>query len=218
MHNYFGGKHSLLIGFGPSDATCVCTSDSGQCNGLAGSIVDLVPYLNDQFMVNFTDGDVFISLWQAQGTPSGSNCAEQALLIDVAPALSSVNTPNLTQWARTAILWNLVESQDLEASKTLRTFVTQAPWDTVTLNDTQQDAFRTNVSGYTFDFASQSIMAPARTFSAVARPSTEQNSRVNPSTRTALDYMYGYAVGEFCVKPYCCRPLLISRSFVDAAQ
>lgn len=202
MHNYFDRKSSLLIGFGPSDATCVCTStDSDQCNGLAGSIVDLVPYLNDQFMVNFTDGDVYISLWQAQGTPSGSNCAGQALLIDVAPALSSINTPNLTQWARTAILWNLVESQDLEASQTLRTFVVQAPWDKVTLNNsTQQDTFRTNVSGYTFDFASQSVMAPARSFSAVARPSTEQNSRVNPSIRTALDYMYGYAVGEFCVK------------------
>ena len=202
MHNYLGRKRSLLNGFGPSDATCVCTStDADQCNGLAGGIIDLVPYLNDQFMVNFTDGDVYISFWQAQGTPSGSNCAEQALLIDVAPALSSVNTPNLTQWARTAILWNLVESQDLAASQMLRTFVVQAPWDTVTLNDSaQQDAFRTNVSGYTFDFAAQSVMAPAHSFSAVAQPPTEQNSRVNPPTRTALDYMYGYAVGEFCVK------------------
>lgn len=202
IHNYSGEKCTLLIGFGPSDATCVCTStDSDQCNGLAKSIVDLVPYLNDQFMVNFTDRDVYLGLWQAQGSPSGSNCAEQALLIDVAPALSSVGTPNRTQWARTAILWNLVESQDWEASQTLRTFVVQAPWDRDALNEsTGQDAFETVVSGYAFDFASQSVTAPAQSFSAVAQPSTEQNSRINPLTRTALDYMYGYAVGELCAK------------------
>ncbi len=189
----------MLSGFGPSDATCTCTSTgSGQCNGLAQSIVDLVPYLNDQFMVNFTNGDIYIGLWQAQGPPSGSNCAEQALLIDVAPALSSVSTPNRTQWARTAILWNLVESQDLEASQALRSFVVQAPWDEAASNNsTLQAAFSTTVSGYTFDFASQSVIAPAQSFSAIAQPSTEQDSRVNPTSRTALDYMYGYAVGEF---------------------
>lgn len=207
----------LLSEFGPLDATCICTSTgTGQCNGLAQSIVDLVPYLNDQFMVNFTNGDIYIGLWQAQGSPSGSNCAEQALLIDVAPALSRVSTPNRTQWARTAILWDLVESQDLGASQALRSFVVQAPWDEATSNNsTLQAAFSTTVSGYTFDFASQSVIPPAQSFSAIAQPSQDQNSRVNPASRAALDYMYGYAVGEFRTTPFF-TSFLTRRSFIDA--
>ncbi|KAF8622911.1 hypothetical protein AX15_006672 [Amanita polypyramis BW_CC] len=181
------------------DATCVCTSSTlGQCNGLARSIVDLIPNLEDQFKLNLTVKDVYIGLWQAQGSPpSRSKCTDQALLIDVAPALDSRSSPNRTQWARTAILWNLVESQDLEASRTLKSFVLEAPWNELLKNKiTGQTTFITNVSGYTFDFASQIVLPPAQSYSAIGQPSAEQDSRVNSISRSALDYMYGYAVAS----------------------
>ncbi|KAK2461838.1 hypothetical protein APHAL10511_006301 [Amanita phalloides] len=180
------------------DATCICTSAAyGQCNGLAKSIVDLIPFLNDQFMVNFTVGDVYISLWQAQGSPSGSNCAMQALQIDVAPALDSLTEPNRTQWTRSAILWNLVESQDLDASQKLRTSVVHAPWNELAANKSiKRSAFSFSVSGYIFDFVSQTIVAPSQSFDAIAQPSAEQNGRVNSLMKTALDYVYGYAIAS----------------------
>ena len=148
-------------------------------------------------MLNLTAEDVYIGLWQAQGSPPGLKCTDQALLIDVAPALDSRSLPNRTEWARAAILWNLVQSQDLEASQTLRSFVLGAPWNELLTNNTiGQTTFLTNASGYMFDFASQTVLPPAQSFSVIAQPSTEQDDRVNSLSRSALDYMYGYAVGR----------------------
>lgn len=178
------------------NATCSCTStDPRTCEGVAQSVLDLVPYLNVQFMLNKTNGDIYNSFWQTQ-TVSPSSCANQALLIDVAPALNSQSSPDLTRWARTAILWNFIESQDLAASQQLQNFVLDAPWNELGKNNGNDQPFSTNVSGFTFDFALQKVVAPAQSSSVIGQPSSDQDSRLDSAARSALDYIYENAVAS----------------------
>lgn len=111
-----------------SDATCVCTSTTaGQCNQLAQSLVDLVPSLNTLFNATFTPATPSTAIWKVQGTSSG-NCAAQADLVDVSPALNSATSPNRTTWAQAALLWNVVMTEDLDGASGLQDFVLNAGW------------------------------------------------------------------------------------------
>ncbi len=68
------------------DATCVCTATTGtSCKPLAKSLVNLIPTVNSFFAANFTGSSLSDALFNAQGAPQGSNCARQAMLVDVAP-------------------------------------------------------------------------------------------------------------------------------------
>ncbi|PFH54568.1 hypothetical protein AMATHDRAFT_185216 [Amanita thiersii Skay4041] len=174
------------------DATCICTSGTpGQCNGLARSIVDLVQNLNDQFSLNTTAGDVYVSFWQAQGSPSGANCLRQVRLLDVGSNLDF--NVSASKWAKTALLWNLVRSQDEDATEMIREFVVNAPWNKLA---TEPLAFSTTVSGYVFNFFSQTVNPPSQSFVTVGQPAREQVAKVNTLSRSSLDYMYGYAVAS----------------------
>ncbi|KAG5648073.1 hypothetical protein DXG03_007108 [Asterophora parasitica] len=150
------------------NSTCVCTSPlSGQCDGLAQNIVDLIPAMNQLFSVNLTSNAAYNRIWLAQGAVPGS-CASQSLLTDVAPALTS---QNIAEWAQAALLWNLVESQDLKATTTLQKFI----------------------QSYTFNFASREVTQPSISFVAVGQPTAAQLSNVEPVARSALDRMYSFA-------------------------
>ncbi|KAJ4486260.1 hypothetical protein J3R30DRAFT_3445515 [Lentinula aciculospora] len=181
------------------DATCVCTlSVSSQCNGLAQSIVALTPTMNQLFNTNYSVNSVYTAIWLADGSAVGSNCASQALLIDT-PGLSSASTPNRTSWARSAMLWNLVQSQDVTAIQSLQSFTSGAPWSTLSSDGPisgKSSSFSVTASGFTFDFAAQTLTQPAVSFTANGQPVSEQISRVGSVALAALNRMYTYATAS----------------------
>jgi hypothetical protein len=137
----------------------------------------------------------------AQGDLVEQNCATQALLVDVAPALTVDNSPNRTTWARAALLWHLVNSQDLQAVETIRNFIVdQAPWSKLGSGDgpiSSSGDFQFTSLGFTFDFAAQTVTQSAVSFVSDGQPTSEQLSRVGQTGRSALDRMYSFATGEF---------------------
>ncbi|KAJ7110113.1 hypothetical protein C8R44DRAFT_842516 [Mycena epipterygia] len=174
------------------DATCVCTSPvANRCDGLAKNLVDLVPTMNRLFSTNYSPNDVYLWVWTAQGTVTANNCASQATLVDVGESVALRNFPNRTQWAESALLWDL---QSLNASG-LQDFVVNAPWTMLTVdgptNFTNASVFSTVASGYQFDFASQTITVPSISFLTDGAPTSAQAAQV--TTTVPLDRMYSFA-------------------------
>ncbi|KAK0465069.1 uncharacterized protein EV420DRAFT_1617836 [Desarmillaria tabescens] len=183
------------------NTTCVCTSSvTGNCNALAHNIVDLAPTMNQLFDTDHTLNYVYNSLWLTLGTTTGSDCSAQSLLVDVAPALTMSDSPNRTEWAQAAILWNLVQSQDIPSTKTLRDFAKDAPWsETSQLDGPVSDdagSFAVTASGFTFNFATQSISQQAVSFINNGQPTDEQISRVSNTALSALNRMYSFALAS----------------------
>lgn len=166
----------------------------GQCDGLAQSVIDLIPALNQNFRTNLTSASVYSRLWLVQGA-APRTCGPQSLLLDVAP-LSSETQPNVTLWAQTALFWNLVESQDLKATATLQKFIQKAPWKSLGQSKEISSSFSTSISGYTFNFATQEVQQPSASFVAVGQPTAAQLSRVGSVAHSVLDRMYSFASGE----------------------
>ncbi|KAF9569666.1 hypothetical protein CPC08DRAFT_677297 [Agrocybe pediades] len=177
------------------DTTCVCTS-STNCNGLAQAIIHLIPVMNREFGTNMTEASTYSNIWLMQGSPSTSDCAAQALLLDVGPGINQLTAPNRTQWARSAMLWNAVQTQDIDVTQKMTQFVQSLPWDTLSSTDGPTTAgapFTTTVAGFTYDYAAQTITQPPASFATLGQPSSEQISRVSSTAQTALDRMYTYA-------------------------
>ncbi|EEB94380.1 hypothetical protein MPER_06817, partial [Moniliophthora perniciosa FA553] len=119
-----------------------------------------------------------------------------ALLIDVAPGLLNADHPNRTQWARSALLWNLVESQDTDAIDAMKSFISEAPWSTVSgdgVVEDKTDAFSLTTSGFTFNFATQSVIPPSITFQTIGQPNEAQIRKVGSTALVALNRMYSFA-------------------------
>ncbi len=184
------------------DATCVCTATTGtSCKPLAKSLVNLIPTVNSFFAANFTGSSLSDALFNAQGAPQGSNCARQAMLVDVAPGLQQSQFPNRTQWAQSVILWNLGMSQDLNATTVLQTFVAmQAPWSSLNAGDgvvpDASGTFSVTASGLIFDFAAQTISPVPTSFRDDANPTSAQLSELSASSSQILDRMYSFAKGN----------------------
>ena len=185
-----------------SDATCICTSSlSGQCGPLAQNLVTLVPAVNKNFGTDFTANFISDALFLVQGAPANNQCAYQAIVVDVAPALDASQYPNRAQWAQSALLWNFVESQDTTALSSMQTFISKAPWSKlgqadgpVSSGDTS--SFNMTVSGFIFNFALQTVTRPNASFVDNGQPSSAQIAQVGGVAQIALDRMYSYALGE----------------------
>ena len=198
--------HWLIATF--PDATCVCTTSlPGQCGDLASGLISLIPTVNTLFKMNLTPASLSVGIWTALGETIGGNCAPQILLLDVSPGLDHVTMPNRTLWAQSALLWNLVQSQDLATVKKMRSFVNSAPWDRLGHADgPAQDTtakFQISASGFIFDFASQTISQSNVSFISDARPTNAQLARVDSVAQGVLDRMYSYALGAHrrCLLP-----------------
>jgi hypothetical protein len=185
------------------DATCVCIStSSSNCIELAQAIITRTPTMNQLFSTNLSDSDVATAIWQVQGSPTGSNCAEQAQLIDVGSALDSTTLPNRTQWAQSALLWNLVQSQNATQVRNMQKFVEKVKWTSLStaadgpVSD-PSGGFAFQQSGYIWDFANQTATMPSASFIVAGQPSQDQINRVGPIAHTALDRMYTFASGTF---------------------
>ncbi|THH34033.1 hypothetical protein EUX98_g183 [Antrodiella citrinella] len=148
---------------------------------------------------SFTTASLAQAIWLAQGDP-GNSCANQARLVDVAPGLDVATSPNRTQWGQAALLWDLVESNNLPDVSTLQKFVVSAPWSKLGSPDgatpDTSSKFTTTVSGWVFNFAAQTVTAPPQTFVNIGQPSSAQIAKVDDTARAALDRMYTFALAS----------------------
>ena len=179
----------------------MCTSSAG-CNGLAQAVVDLMPMVNQNFATNISLTSAYNSLWVMQGSPMRSDCASQALLVDIGNGNDENLYPNHTQWAQTALLWNAIQTEDLGAAGQLQRFVQKIPWTSLGTTDgpvstvaDSEPGFSTTVAGFIFNFASQTVTPPSASFVTLGQPTNAQISRVSSQTQSTLDRMYAFAQG-----------------------
>lgn len=183
------------------DATCVCTSSlPGQCDALAQNVITLIPVLNNFFNASYTPNSLAAAVWEVQGAPLASQCTNQALLVDVAPALDLSKVPNRTEWAQSAMLWNLVQSQNMTALLDMQNFILKAPWSELAQADgpvsNPPSRFSLLESGFIFDFAAQTVTQPTVSFVSNGQPSSAQTAQVGSTASAALDRMYSFALGK----------------------
>ncbi|KAG8743672.1 hypothetical protein FRC11_013770, partial [Ceratobasidium sp. 423] len=206
------------------DATCTCTSRlAGQCNPLAQALVELVEPVNRLFDPSpaFTPSSVALSLWEIQGSPlPGANCANQAELVDVGPALSFTQqgsvSANRTEFARSALLWTLVMSMDPNTTANMQLFVKQLDFtklDGSGASSTVWGEFLFGVTGYQIDFAKMTVSQPAVTWQGSGKPSADQVALVGNAARKALDRVYTYASASSSQ-----RSSALSRYWTDTLQ
>lgn len=180
------------------DATCVCPSSSSDIC-VAQSILSLTPTVNQLFNANLSTHTVATALWNTQGAPLNGNCAYQAIVIDVGPSLQVATSPNRTAWARSALLWQLVQTVDLSIISDLQSFIGATDFSQLSQDGPVQDPsskFNSTSAGFNFDFASQTVAHPAVSWKTTGQPSSAQISQVNDIASGALDRMYSFAVGK----------------------
>jgi hypothetical protein len=187
----------------PQDSTCVCvSSNTTQCKVLAQSLVSLIPIVNDQFNANFTLAVVANAMSSSQAPALSSDCAAQAQLVDVSPALNPQTVPNRTTWAQSTLLWSFVLSQNTSSVQILRSFVAKANWKSLPGDGPvtgQSSKFSTTQLGYVFDFAAQTISEPPVSFISDGQPSSSQLAEVSSIAGTSLDRMYTFASGTYLI-------------------
>ncbi|KAG9081766.1 hypothetical protein FRC07_014421, partial [Ceratobasidium sp. 392] len=184
------------------DATCVCTSAmAGQCNPLAGSIADLINPVNRFFSPSpaFTRASVALSLWELQGSPlHGANCANQADLIDVGPALTSSDAGDRTEFARSALLWTLVMSMDINGTARMQDFIQGLKFDLLDGSNAKSVAgeLMFGAAGYEVDFGALTASQPAVSWVGAGKPSESQVALVGAEFKAALDRVYTFAAAS----------------------
>jgi hypothetical protein len=170
--------------------------------------------MNKVFSTNISNSTVSTSLWVAQGRFQGSSCVEQVDMIDVGPGLDVERQRNRTQWAQSALLWTLTQTQDSDSVADLQKIVQKADWSHLPTPDGPTTSagsdFITVVAGYNYDFASQTITPIPANFVTSGQPQSEQVSRVDDQVLSTLDRMYSYAVGKHNSLPLLVGNLMIS--------
>jgi hypothetical protein len=157
--------------------------------------------VNQDFDTNISLTSAYNDLWIMEGSPTTSNCASQALLVDIGNGNAQRLYPNRTQWAQTALLWNSIQTQNMTAAGQLQQFVQKIPWTSLGTTDgptstaNSEPEFSTTVAGFTFNFASQTVTQPSASFVTLGQPTDAQISRVSSQTKTTLDRMYAFAQG-----------------------
>jgi hypothetical protein len=151
----------------------------------------------------FTPASVALSLWEIQGSPlPGANCANQANFVDVGPALPfSENvsvSANLTEFARSALLWTLVMSMDPTGVARIQDFVKRLDFTRLSAPNSSTIAgeFRFGAAGYQIDFGQMMVSQPSVTWESAGKPSDDQLALVGSDVRKALDRIYTFASGE----------------------
>ena len=177
--------------------------------------------MNDLFSVNFTTSNISLTLWDLLGD-SPDDCSKQALLIDVAPGLAVSPSPNRTEFARAAILYNLMETESLNTTEQLRSSIANADFsklagqDGPVQNDTVGLAFAAD--GFLYNIASMTFRPPSISWKDNANVNSDQKSRVDPIVDSVLDRMYSFSTGTFTrMVVTIVTQLTLFFSFIDSA-
>lgn len=197
----------------PVDSTCICTSSASQCNPVAQSLVSLIPIVNNYFDANFSSETVADAMSSSGDSALSDDCAAQARVVDVSPALDSQRVPNRTEWAQSALLWSFVLSQNTSSVGQLRSFISKADWKSLPGDGPvagHSSKFSTTQLGYVFDFADQTVSEPNVSFVTDGQPSNAQLAEVDSTAHAALDRMYSFASGACFVEDPCLVAVLIA--------
>jgi hypothetical protein len=147
--------------------------------------------------MNLTSSSLAVQLWELQGQPTGG-CTTQAVLVDVSPALNQTASPKRTEWTRTAVLYNLLRTYDLQGTETFRSSISSANFRS--LQDTPLDTLPTNpkfaAAGFEVDVAAMTFSAKALSWSSDSAADTAQVQRVGVFAGHTLDRMYSFASGK----------------------
>lgn len=158
--------------------------------------------MNTHFSVDFTASNVSLALWDQLGDPL-NDCSKQALLIDVAPSLAVSLSPNRTEFARSAILYSFMETQSLNTTEQMRSFVANADFANLTGQDGPVDDDRKavgltfGVDGFIYNFAGMTFRPPPISWNANSQALGEQIDRVGSVADSVLDRMYSFSTGGF---------------------
>ena len=158
--------------------------------------------MNNIFSVNFTTSNVSLTLWDLLGDPL-NDCSKQALLIDVAPGLAVASSPNRTEFARAAILYSLMETESLNTTAQMRSFIANADFSELAgqdgpVEDNGADVGLTfGADGFLYNFASMTFLPPSISWKGNSQATSDQISRVGSVVDSVLDRMYSFATGAF---------------------
>ena len=166
---------------------------------MAQGLLDLLPATNSAFNTNFTAQDVANSLFDAMGIPPNNNCAFQAILVDTGSKLRVHTSPIRTSWARSALLWQLIQTTDTPTISSIRAFLEKADFaalgtDTVV----EKSGYQITSDGFVFDFAKMAVTIQSLSWKADAQVPDSEASKVKDILSSVLDKMYSNALGE-CV-------------------
>ena len=180
----------------PTAATCVCVGgSSSMC--VAQGLLDILPATNSAFTTNFTTKDVTDSLFYAMGAPPDNNCAYQGMLVDTGSKLRFGAFPVRTAWARSALLWNLVQTTDTSATSYIQDFLEQTDFTALGSDDAiDKSGYQISSSGFVFDFAKMAINFESVSWKNDSQVSSGEALKVTDSLNVVLDMMYSNALGE----------------------
>lgn len=182
-----------------TDSTCICTSAiEGRCDPVAKSLIDLIVPTNEYFGINITAGSLGLKLLDLKGDTQG-DCSSQAKLVDVAPALSTLSFPRRTEWGRAALLYTLLQTEDLDALEKFRSAVAGSDFRSLSQDTPVVGPSRMTIqsSGFLFNFAAMNFAPVAISWKDNSQASATQISRVGDAAGNALDRMYSFATGEY---------------------
>ncbi len=158
--------------------------------------------MNNIFSVNFTTSNVSLTLWDLLGDPL-NDCSKQALLIDVAPGLAAALSPNRTEFSRAAILYSLMETESLDTTAQMRSFIANANFSELASQDgpVEDDGAAVGLTfgadGFLYNFASMTFRPPSISWKDNSQVTGDQMSRVGSIVDSVLDQMYSFATGAF---------------------
>ena len=165
---------------------------------VAQGLLDLLPATNSAFNVNFTTQDVAISLFDAMGIPPDNNCAYQAILVDTGSKLRAGTFPVRTLWARSTLLWHLIQTTDTSTISYIRTFLGKTDFAALGSDSAiEKSGYQIANSGFVFDFAKMAVTIESISWKSDTQPSDDEASKVKDTLSAVLDRMYSNALGEF---------------------
>ena len=175
---------------------------------MAQGLLDLLPATNSAFNTNFTTQDVATSLFDAMGVPPDNNCAYQAILVDTGSKLRVGPFPVRTSWARSALLWHLIQTTDTSAISSIRTFLGKVDFSVLGSDSAiEKSGYQIANSGFVFDFAEMAVTIESVSWTNDAQVSSSVSSEVPDTLSSVLDKMYSNALGE--CRCLCCARVVL---------
>lgn len=171
---------------------------------VAQGLLDMLPATNSAFTTNFTTEDVVDSLFYAMGAPPDNNCAYQAILVDTGSKLRVGAFPVRTTWARSALLWNLIQTADTSTTSYIQQFLDKTDF-TALGSDGAMDksGYQVSSSGFVFDFAKMAVSFDSVSWESDSQVSNHEALKVTDSLGVVLDRMYSNALGELWYLMLC---------------
>ena len=165
---------------------------------VAQGLLDMLPATNSAFTTNFTTDDVVTSLFYAMGAPPDNNCAYQAILVDAGSKLRVGAFPVRTAWARSALLWNLIQTTDTSGTLYIQNFLEKTDFTALGSDDAiDKSGYQISTTGFVFDFAKMAVSFESVSWKDDSQISSDESSKVTENLSVVLDRMYSNALGEF---------------------